>query len=38
VETVDLGALPVDHVELIHSQPGPKGSRYTVLTSAQLGR
>jgi 2'-5' RNA ligase len=32
-----FGQATIDHVEFIRSEPGPDGSRYTVLATAQLG-
>jgi 2'-5' RNA ligase len=32
-----FGTAAIDHVELIRSEPGPDGSRYTVLSSSPLG-
>jgi len=32
-----FGTAAIDHVELIRSEPGPEGSRYTVLASSPLG-
>jgi RNA 2',3'-cyclic 3'-phosphodiesterase len=35
--TTEFGTARVEHVELIRSEPGPDGSRYTDLASAPLG-
>jgi RNA 2',3'-cyclic 3'-phosphodiesterase len=32
-----FGQAKIDHVEFIRSEPGPEGSRYTVLAAAPLG-
>jgi 2'-5' RNA ligase len=32
-----FGQAEIDHVEFIRSEPGPEGSRYTVLAAAPLG-
>lgn len=36
-EKTQFGSTTIDQVELIRSEPGPEGSKYTVLASAPVG-